>query len=86
MLTPIKGQKRTDKSFVEEVVNSITHIKGLAIEPLEPEDFAQALDLMNDCKLDYEDAIHLAVATRTGAQEVVSNDKDFDATPIRRTI
>ena len=86
IIAGLTGKNLKDKSFVEEVVNSITHIKGLAIEPLKPEDFAQALDLMNDCKLDYEDAIHLAVATRTGAQEIVSNDKDFDATPIRRTI
>jgi hypothetical protein len=25
---------------------------------------------MNECKLDYEDSLHLAVATRTGAQEI----------------
>lgn len=75
-----------DKAFVEEVVNSITHIKGLRIEPLKPEDFTNAVDLMNEYKLDYEDSIHLAVATRTGVREIVSNDKDFDATPIKRTI
>jgi uncharacterized protein len=80
------GKTMKDKSFVEEVVNALTHIKGLAIEPLKPEDFIEAKNQMNDCKLDYEDALHLAVATRTGAQEIVSNDKDFDGTPIKRII
>ncbi len=66
-------------------VNSLTHIKGLSIEALKVEDLLEAKSLMNECKLDYEDAIHLAVATRIGAQEIISNNKDFDATPIKRT-
>ena len=37
-------------------------------------------------KLDYEDSLHLAVAQRVGAQEIVSNDKDFDRTEIKRTM
>ena len=41
---------------------------------------------MNEFKLDYEDSLHLAVALRVGAQEIISNDKDFDATQIKRTI
>jgi predicted nucleic acid-binding protein len=39
---------------------------------------------MKEYNLDYEDSIHLAVALRTGAQEIVSNDKDFESTPLRR--
>ena len=61
-------------------------MKGLTIEPLKPEDFTGATDLMSNYKIDYEDALHLAVATRIGAQEIVSNDKDFNTTPIKRTI
>lgn len=86
IIAGLTGKNLKEKNFVEEVVNALTHIKGLVIEPLKLEDFAKALDLMNDCKLDYEDAIHLATATRLSAQEIVTNDKDFDATPIRRTI
>ena len=41
---------------------------------------------MNEYKLDYEDSLHLAVAIRTGAKEIISNDKDFDATQIKRTM
>ena len=86
ILAGLTGKNLKDKSFVEAVVNALTHIKGLTIEPLKPGDFLKALDHMNDCKLDYEDALHLTVAMRVGAQEIVSNDKDFDATSIRRTL
>jgi predicted nucleic acid-binding protein len=58
----------------------------LTIEPLKPEDFTKAVELMEDYKLDYEDSIHLAVATRTGAQEILSNDEDFDVAPIKRNM
>ena len=86
IIAGLTGKNLKDKAFTEKVVNSITHIKALTIEPLKPEDFTKALDLMNDCKLDYEDSIHLAVAIRTGAQEIVSNDKDFDTALIKRTM
>ena len=82
----LSGKNLKDKTFVDGVIDPLMHIKGLTIEPLKPEDFIEAKNLMNDCKLDYEDAIHLAVATRIGAQEIVSNDKDFDGTPIKRTL
>ena len=86
IIAGLTGKNLKDKNFVAQVVNAITHIKGLTIEPLEPEDLAKAVDLVNDCNLDYEDSIHLAVATRTGAQEIISNGKDFDGTPIKRTL
>jgi predicted nucleic acid-binding protein len=73
-----------DKGFVEAVVNSVKRIRGLVIEPLKSEDFAKAVDLMVDCGLDFEDSVHLAVALRVGAQEIVSNDRDFDVAPIKR--
>jgi predicted nucleic acid-binding protein len=41
---------------------------------------------MKEYNLDYEDSIHLAVAQRTNAQEILSNDKDFDQGPIKRNI
>jgi uncharacterized protein len=86
ILAGLSGRNLKDKAFVEEVTNSLTRMKGLTIEPLKPEDLTSATDLMGDYKIDYEDAIHLAVATRIGAQEIVSNDKDFNTTPIKRTI
>jgi predicted nucleic acid-binding protein len=82
----LAGKSLRDKAFTEEVITSITNIRGLTIEPLKPEDFTKAVELMEDYKLDYEDSIHLAVATRTGAQEILSNDEDFDAAPIKRSV
>lgn len=73
-----------DKTFVSGIIKAITGIKGLVIEPLKSEDFTRAADLMNDFSLDYEDSLHLAAAIRTGAKEIISNDKDFSSTPIKR--
>jgi uncharacterized protein len=64
----------------------LTHIKGLTIEPLKPEDLTSAAELRDNNKLDYEDALHLAVALRTGAKEIITNDKGFNATNIKRII
>jgi predicted nucleic acid-binding protein len=86
IIAGLTGKNLKHKNFVNNIVNAITHIKGLTIEPLKPEDFTKAIAHMNYCNLEYEDSIHLAVATRTGAQEIVSNDQDFDATPLKRTI
>jgi len=86
IIAGLTGKNLKDKAFTEDVINSITRIKGLAIEPLKPEDFTKAVDLMKEYSLDYEDSIHLAVATRTGVQEILSNDEDFDAAPIKRNI
>ncbi|MGD0203480.1 MAG: type II toxin-antitoxin system VapC family toxin [Candidatus Bathyarchaeia archaeon] len=80
----LTGKKLKDQVFTEQVIKAITGIKGLIIEPLNPEDFVRAVDIMNDYKLDYEDSIQLAVAIRTGAQEIISNDKDFKTAPIKR--
>jgi predicted nucleic acid-binding protein len=86
IIAGLTGKNLKDKAFTEEVINSMTQIKGLMIEPLKPEDFTKAVDLMKEYNLDYEDSIHLAVALRTGVQEILSNDKDFDVAPIKRNI
>ncbi len=82
----LTGKNLKDKNFVQQVINPITSIKGLTIESLKVEDFKKGAELMNEHKLDYEDSLHLAVAIRTGAQEIISNDKDFDNTQIKRTM
>jgi|SRR3972149_1517988 len=84
IIAGLTGKSLKDKDFVEAVVNSITRIRGLVVEPLKSEDFAKAVDLMEECGLDFEDSVHLAVALRVGAQEIVSNDRDFDVAPIKR--
>jgi predicted nucleic acid-binding protein len=73
-----------DNVFVESILKALNGIKGLMIEPLRPADYSTAVDLMDECALDYEDSLHLAVAIRTGTSEIVSNDKHFNATPLKR--
>ena len=40
--------------------------------------------LMNNNKLDYEDALHLAVAVRADVKEIITNDKGFNAANLKR--
>src|SRR5208283_2106067 len=44
----LTGKKLKDQVFTEQVIKAITGIKGLIIEPLNPEDFVRAVDIMND--------------------------------------
>ena len=78
IIAGLTGKNLKNQALVTDVINAVTRIKGLIIEPLKPEDFTKAFDLMKECNLDYEDSIHLATARRTNATEIVSNDKDFD--------
>lgn len=80
----LTGSSLRDEGFVEAVVGAVTRVKGLVVEPLKSEDFVRAVGLMGECGLDFEDAVHLAVALRVDAKEIVSNDRDFDVAPIKR--
>ena len=86
IISGLTGRNLKDKNFVQQVINALTGLKGLAIESLRSEDFKKAADLINEFKLDCEDSLHLAVAIRTGAQEIISNDKDFDHSQIKRSM
>jgi len=55
------------------------------IDQLRTADFSQAVDLTKEYSLDYGDSLHLATALRIFAREIISNDKDFDETPLART-
>ena len=83
-LAGLAGTNLKDKPFVQQITNALTQIKGLTIEPLKHEDLTTAAELMNNNKLDYEDALHLAVAVRAGAKEIITNDKRFNVTDLKR--
>jgi uncharacterized protein len=85
IIAGLAGRNLKDKAFIEEVISSLTRMKGLTIEPLKPEDLISAADLMSNNKIDYEDALHLAVATRIGAKEIITNDQGFNTAQIKRT-
>ena len=84
ILAGLTGKNLKDKIFTSEVIKAITQINGLIIEPLKLEDFTKAIEIMGEFKLDYEDSLHLAVAIRAGAKDIISNDKDFKTTPLKR--
>ncbi|XHH07993.1 MAG: type II toxin-antitoxin system VapC family toxin [Candidatus Bathyarchaeia archaeon] len=86
IMAGLAGKNLKNADFVEEITYSLTHMKGLTIEPLKPEDLTNAADLISVYKIDYEDALHLATATRIGAKEIVTNDKHFNATSIKSII
>ncbi|MEM2122199.1 MAG: type II toxin-antitoxin system VapC family toxin [Candidatus Bathyarchaeia archaeon] len=85
IIAGLAGRSLKDKTLVEEIVDSIASLPGLIITPLTMEDLVEAVNLMKEYNLDYEDAIHLATALRIKAKEIISNDQDFDKTPIKRT-
>ena len=85
IMAGLTGRNLKDKTLVEEVVNSITSLPGLLITPLTTEDTSKAVELMKGYDLDYVDALHLTTALRNNVKEIISNDQDFDKTPLRRT-
>src|SRR3990170_7857056 len=44
IIAGLTGKTWKNQALVTDVVNAITRIKGLIIEPLKPEDFTKALD------------------------------------------
>jgi len=84
IIASLTGKNLKDQELIEEVVNSIKSLSGLKIIPLTMEDITQAVKLMKEYNLDYEDAIHLASALRSETKEIISNDEDFDKTPLKR--
>jgi len=80
----LAGETMKDAGFVEKVQEAITGLRGLQIVPLTSMHFSRALTLMQAYSVDYEDALHLAVAMEAGFDKIVSNDNDFDKTPLKR--
>ncbi len=73
-----------DEEFVGKVLKAILSLHGLEVVPVLHEDYSRAFELMREYGLDFEDSIHLAVALREKAVKIVSNDMDFDKTPLTR--
>jgi len=85
ILAGLAGKSLRDRELIKIIINAVTSLAGLEITTLEREDCIKALELMEKYGLDYEDSLHLAVAIREGAVKIISNDKDFDKTPIKRS-
>lgn len=84
IIAGLTGRSLKDKQLVGSIIDAITGLRGLVIIRLEPEDHVRAIELMEEYGLDYEDSLHLATALKTGVKEIVTNDEDFDNTPLKR--
>ena len=84
ILAGLTGSTLKNKKIIEIVVDALTNLAGLEIVSLKREDHIATLELMDKYKLDYEDSLHLAVAMRERATKIISNDEDFDRTPLKR--
>jgi len=85
ILAGLAGKSLRDRELIKIIINAVTSLAGLEITTLEQKDCIKALELMEKHNLDYEDSLHLAVAMRERAVRIISNDKDFDKTPIKRS-
>jgi len=84
VLAGLTGRNLRDQRLIEEITHSITDLPRLTIIPLTQKDITQAANLMKEYELSYEDALHPAAALKSKAKEIISNDQDFDKTPLKR--
>ena len=84
VLAGLTGRSLRNYAFVEGVTEAFKRLRGLRITPLLSGDLDKAVQLMGSCGLNFEDSLHLAVALRSGVSAVVSNDRDWDKTPLPR--
>jgi predicted nucleic acid-binding protein len=85
IIAGLTGKSLKDQKLAKEITHSITSLPGLIIIPLTQKDIIQAVSLMREYELDYEDTLHLTVALKGKAKEIISNDQDFDKTPLKRS-
>ena len=86
VLAGLTDRSLADREFVGEVIGAATSLPGLSVIPLAEEDHVEAVELMDEYGLDYEDALHLSVALKAGAKVIVSNDRDFDKAPVVKRV
>ena len=84
VLAGLLNKTLKDFGLIDIIISSIYSLAGLKIVEVTKQTFYEAKNLMEKYSLDYEDAIHLAIALREDADEIISNDKHFDRTPISR--
>ena len=85
ILAGLLGRSLRDSEFVEGVIKAFTELETLSVIPLTDQIMVEALRVMGRYGLDYEDSIHLASALAVKASEIISDDKDFDKSPLERT-
>jgi len=84
IIAGLRGTNLKDQTLIKQVTTSITELKGLRIVPLTIDQAVEAPFLMRQYNLDFEDALHLVAAMEYNSVRIVSNDRDFDRTPMDR--
>ncbi len=80
----LTGRSLRDKKFVEDVAKAILEIRKLRLVPLREETIIEAVKVAREIGLDFEDAIHYATAKQYNAIQIISNDKDYEKTDLKR--
>lgn len=78
------GESLSNKDFIEKIISAFKSLKQLAFIPLEKKDILEVARIMEETGLDMEDSIHYIVARKSRAKMIISNDKDFDKTDLKR--
>ncbi|MGQ4833803.1 MAG: type II toxin-antitoxin system VapC family toxin [Candidatus Asgardarchaeia archaeon] len=84
VLAGLTNRTLKDTQLIDTILSAFSKLNGLEIIPISKETLFEAYNIMKELSLDFEDAIHLSVAIKEKADEIVSNDKDFDNSPIPR--
>ncbi len=80
-LLMIRGGKREElKTFL----STLSTFKGLSILSTKIIDDLRILDIMERFNLDFDDALNYHIVRRFGLEGIISFDRDFDKTDIRR--
>jgi len=79
VLGGLKGASLRDGDFVENVLKAFEALEDrVHYGPPTFEDFKRGLEIMRAYRIDLEDALHDTCALRSGVEEIISNDRDFD--------
>lgn len=84
IIAGLRGTNLKDLGFIMQVTESISELHGLDVVPLTLAQVTESHFLMEYYGLDFEDALHLATAMENDATRIVSNDRDFNRTPLKR--
>ncbi len=84
ILAGLTNKTLKDKSLIQGITNAFSQLSNLKIIPLTQQQIIEAPLLMEQYKLDFENALHLTSAMDNDASIIISNDKDFDKTPLAR--
>lgn len=67
----------------EKLMEKFRELSFLRVEPLTLKDYERAVGAMHRYSLDLEDGLHFTVAERLRINEIYTNDRDFEKTPLR---